>query len=341
MYQLLIKIAKNIHCWRIEMKTKFVGLIWLFTLWLVACGPTQATPVADSRPIVVATNSILGNLTQQIGGEGIQLTILVGANGDSHTFQPSPADSAALASANLIIENGLGLESWLDELYESAGATGRRVIASEGIEPISLTEEEHDHDEEGAEHDHDEEGAEHDHGQFDPHVWHDVTNVIQMVQNITAALVAADPDQATTYQANSDNYIVELETLDSWIFEQVALIPAGQRKLVTSHDTFAYFAARYQFQIIGTVLNAGTTEAGDPSAGEMAALIETIRAANVPAIFTENISNPQLAEQIAAEANAQLAPPLFSDALGESGSAGDTYLKMMRYNVSTIVEALR
>lgn len=314
------------------MKTKFVGLMWLFTLWLGACRPTQATPVADGRPIVVATNSILGDLTQQIGGEAIQLIVLVGANGDSHTFQPSPADSAALVSATLIIENGLEMESWLDELYESSGATGRRVIASEGIEPISLAEEEPDHDEEG---------AEHDHGQFDPHVWHDVTNVIHIVQTITAALVAADPDQAPTYQANSQSYLVELEALDSWIFEQVALIPAGQRKLVTSHDTFAYFAARYQFQIIGTVLNAGTTEIGDPSAGEMAALIETIRAANVPAIFTENISNPQLAEQIAAEANVQLAPPLYSDALGESGSEGDTYLKMMRYNVSTIVQALK
>ena len=304
------------------MKRKFVALLWALSLFLVACGPQEATPVAGGRPIVVATNAILGDLAYQVGGEQIQLVILVGANGDSHTFEPSPADSASLVSASLIIENGLGLESWLDQLYQSSGATGRRVVASEGIEAIAL-------------------GEEHEHSEFDPHIWHDVSKVIQMVQNIAAALIEADPANAPTYQANSAAYIAQLEELDSWIFEQVETIPAGQRKLVTVHDTFAYFAARYQFELIGTVLNASTTEAGDPSAGEMVALIEAIRSANVPAIFTENITNPQLAQQIATEASVQLAPPLYSDSLGETGSEGSTYLGMMRYNVSTIVQALK
>lgn len=299
------------------MKIKFLTLLWLFSLFGVACGANKSGLVADGRPVVVATNSILGDLTHQIGGEQIQLVILVGANGDSHAFEPSPADSARLASATLIIENGLGLESWLDALYQSAGATGRRVVASEGIETIVVAEE------------------------ADPHIWHDVTNAIQMTQNITAALITADPAHAATYQANSQHYIAQLEELDGWIVAQVALIPAGQRNFVTIHNTFAYFAARYQLKVIGTMLNASTTEVGDPSAGEMAALIEAIRAANAPAIFTENVANSELAQQIATEANVQLAPPLYSDALGEAGSPGATYLDMMRYNVSIIVQTLK
>jgi ABC-type Zn uptake system ZnuABC Zn-binding protein ZnuA len=160
-----------------------------------------------------------------------------------------------------------------------------------------------------------------------------------IVEVIRDALVAADPDNAALYTANAEAYLAELTELDAFIEAQVAELPVERRKLVTTHDTFGYFAARYGFEIVGTALGA-STEAADPSAGAIAELVEAIRAAGVPAIFAENVSNMRLMETIAREAGVTLAPDLYTDALGAPGSPGATYLEMMRYNVTTIVQAL-
>jgi zinc/manganese transport system substrate-binding protein len=303
-----------------------VRLSLLISLWLTAC-QAAATPTAPGQLNIVATYSILGDIVQNVGGAQINLHVLVGPNGDPHAFEPSPSDSVKLAQAALIFENGLAFETWLDDLYEASGSTAPRIVTTQDLAPRPLAEAEHAADE-------------HAHGEFDPHVWHSVANVIQMTKVIREALVQADPAHAAVYQANAEAYLQQLQELDTWVYAEVKKLPENQRRLVTSHDTFGYFAERYGFEIIGTALGAVSTEGADPSAAEVAALVDDIRSAGVSALFAENVHNPALMQQIADEAGVRLAPPLYSDALGEPGSAGDTYLKLMRYNVTTIVDAL-
>ena len=305
-----------------------VSLLALLSLPLTARAQTPtATPLK-----VVATFSVLGDLAQAVGGDAIQITTLIGPGVDAHTYDPSPADLDMLEGADVIVENGLGFEPWLDNFLDSTNFQGERIIASDGITPRHADETEQD-DEEA----HDEDHA---HGGDDPHVWHSVPNAITMVENIRDGLKTADPDRASAYEANAKAKIADLQALDAWVREQVATLPEERRKLVTSHDTFGYFADTYGFQIVGTALGSLSTEAGDPSARQIAQLVHQIQEAGVPAIFAENVANPDLMEAIAAEAGVALAPSLYSDALGAPGTPGDTYDGMMRSNVATIVQAL-
>jgi zinc/manganese transport system substrate-binding protein len=295
---------------------------------------TAQTPVTGDPLQVVASFSILGDLVRDVGGDAVQVTTLIGPGVDAHTYDPAPADLVVLEGADLVFENGLGFEPWLDRFYASAQPAARRIVVSEGITPRAAGADAGAPRSEAS-------GDAAEPGQFDPHVWQDVGNAIVMVENIRDALVAIDPDDAATYETNAAATITELKALDTWIREQVATLPAERRKLVTSHDTFGYFADAYGFEIIGTALGSLSTEAGDPSARDIALLISEIQAAGVPAIFAENVANPDLMASIAAEAGVELAPPLYSDALGPEGSPGETYEGMMRSNVTTIVEALR
>lgn len=300
--------------------------------------PPPATP-RGPRLTVVATFSVLGDLVRQVGGERLDLRVLVGSESDTHTFEPNPADATALSAAALVFENGLGFEPWLDKLYTAAHSRARRVVVTAGLPAlIGVRDEGHGDAGEG-----DREGKgrdDHAHGTFDPHVWHDVQNAMYMVQAIRDALAQADPASAATYRANAERYLAELQALDAWVVERVAALPAERRKLVTAHDTFAYFARRYGFGVVGTALGSFTTEAADPSAARIAELVQQIRAAGVPAIFAENVSNPRLMQRIAAEAGVALVPGLYTDALGKPGSPGDTYVRMIRSNVEKIVTAL-
>lgn len=309
-------------------RNSFVVLI-ITALLLTACG-SPAQP-ESGKLNVVATHSILGDAVANIGGDKINLQVLVPAGGDAHTFEPSPQDSAKLNNANLLFENGLEFETWLDDMYTASGSEAVRVVVSDGVEPREMEEEHHDEEVE----------EEHDHGEHDPHIWQSVANWIIAAQNIRDALVKADPANAEAYTANASAYISELETLDSYIFDQVNTLPAERRKLITSHDSLGYFADRYGFEIAGTALGSVSTETADPSAQQIAALVDEIKAIGVPAIFAENVHNPKLMEQIANEAGVALAPSLYTDALGPSGSEGDTYIKMMRYNTDVIVAALK
>lgn len=294
----------------------------LLISFLSACGGQGGG--ADSGPVndpvrVVASFSILGDLVQNVGGGSVELTTLVGPNGDAHTFEPAPSDNAELAEADVIFQNGLGFEPWLGELYESSGSEAGRVVVTEGVETLSLGRGEG--------------------GEPDPHVWHDPTRVVVMVRSIRDALAQADPENAEAYRRNAGEYIAELEGLDAEARERVGAIPKGKRTLFTSHDTFGYFARRYGFRV-DTALASASTDASDPSAGRVADLVEEIESSGVPAIFAENVSNPGLMERIASEAGVELAPTLYTDALGEPGSEGATYVGMVRYNVSTMSEAL-
>jgi len=295
---------------------------------------------AQTRLKVVATFSILGDWIANVAGDKVDLKVLVGAGSDTHTYEPSPADSATLSEADLIFEIGAEFETWLDALVESSGTKAKRIVLTEGFELLPFEGHEHAHEGEDMHHggEGDKEG-EHEHGEFDPHIWHDVSLVMKMVERIRDALIEADSANAESYTLQASLYIAELGLLDGEMLLAVDEIPEARRILITTHETFAYFGARYGFKVDSAL--GVTTEAADPSAGEIAELIERVKASGVPAIFADNVSNPRLMEQIAREAGVKLAPPLFTDALGEKGSEGETYVKMMRYNLRTIVEALK
>jgi zinc/manganese transport system substrate-binding protein len=301
------------------------------SLLVTGCLLLAASPDASfsqgNKLQVVATFSVLGDLTRTVGGDRIALRTFVGPDGDVHTFEPSPADGAALAGAAVVVENGYELEPWLDKLYAATSSRAARVVVNDGLDPLTLQEEG------GDAHDHN--------GEADPHTWHDVLRTIHMVEMIRDALVKADPANTQVYQANAADYLTQLQQLDGWVVEQVNTVPWERRKLVTSHDTFQYFAKRYGLTIVGTAIRSFSTEAGDPSAGELAALVDQIKAAGVPVIFAENVSNPVLMERVAEAAGVQVGPRQYTDALGAPGSPGDTYVGMMRSNVSSIVTALR
>ena len=295
---------------------------------LAACGG-EGDGSSEAAVEVVATYSILGDLVENVGGGSVQLTTLVGPNGDAHTFEPAPSDNAELAEADVVFVNGLGFEPWLDDLYQSSGSDAERVAVTDDVETRPVAGEEHGDGHAGEEHD-----------EPDPHVWHDVDNTIVMVEEIRDALSGADPDNARAYERNAREYISDLEALGADVRERVDAIPEENRTLFTSHDTFGYFAGRYGFEV-DTALASVSTETGDPSAGETARLVEEIEESGVPAIFGENVSNSGVMEGVASEAGVELAPPLYTDALGEPGSEGGTYIRMVRYNVSTMSEALR
>jgi ABC-type Zn uptake system ZnuABC Zn-binding protein ZnuA len=287
-------------------------------LLVLTATPHQIRAQGSGLP-AVATYSILADIVQQVGGDRISLTRLVGPDGDAHMYEPTPGDTRSLNAAAVVFENGLGFEPWLDRLYASSGSRARRVVVSEGIQPLTR-----------------ETGGR---TETDPHIWHDVALASQMTMAVRDGLTQADPANAEIYAANAGAYLAQLQELDAWVIEQVGAIPAGQRVLVTSHDTFGYFARRYGFQILGSVLP--TTTDAQPSAAQMAALAREIRAVGVPAVFPENVATARLLERVASEARVGVAPLLYSDALGGPETAGSTYVRMVQYNVATIVSALR
>ncbi|MCC7147175.1 MAG: zinc ABC transporter substrate-binding protein [Phycisphaeraceae bacterium] len=295
-------------------------LLCLLTLAIPAC--EKAPPPSSSAQLrVVVTHSILSDVVANVGQDHLHLTTFVGPNGDAHTYEPTPRDLIALADAAVLIENGLQFEPWVDKLYESSGSKAVRVVASQGIQPRTLNEDGHE--------------------ETDPHCWQSVPNVIAMTQTIAAALAAADPAHAESYRANAQAYQTQLQELDRYIQEKVSTLPAESRVIVTSHDSLGYFAQRYGFTVLGTPLASLTTEAGDPSAQKIAAVVQEIRHAQVPAVFIENMQNPKLMAQIAAEAGVRFDSTLYTDSLDQPGSPGETYLKMMHYNADTIVESLK
>jgi ABC-type Zn uptake system ZnuABC Zn-binding protein ZnuA len=298
----------------------------------------------------VATTSVIGDLVAQVAGDAAEVHVLVPAGSDAHTFEPTPEDAAELADADVLFENGLGFEAWLTDLYQSSGTDAARVVVTANVVPLTINgelaegtvHELHLDDPTAGTEQHEEEtdDGDHQHGDYDPHVWHDVRNAMLMVETIRDTLVQQDPAHADQYAAHADQYLTELQALDERIVQQVSGIPEEHRKLVTAHNTFSYFAYRYGFEIVGTALGSVTTEVSDPSAQQIAELVDQIVASGVPAIFPETVSDPALLEQIASEAGVKVADPLYTDALGEPGSPGETYIGMMDYNATTIAAAL-
>jgi ABC-type Zn uptake system ZnuABC Zn-binding protein ZnuA len=263
---------------------------------------------------VVATTSLIGDVARQVGGSLVDVRVLLPSGADPHAYEPRPQDVAALTDAQIVLVNGVNLEATLQPLLSNAK---KIVTVSDGITLLPFSGEE---------------------GGQDPHVWQDPNNVIVWARNIADAFAKADPSHTDEYNSNAEKYIAELTSLDGWIQEQVAQIPAANRKLVTDHGDFGYFAARYGFEQIGEVIPSVSTGAS-PSAQELAALEDAIRAGNVKAVFVGTTVSPDLSRRVADDTGVQLIF-LFTDSLSEAGGGAETYLEFMRHNVTAIVAAL-
>jgi zinc/manganese transport system substrate-binding protein len=280
---------------------------------------------------VVASFSILGDWVQAIGGPRVAVTTLVGPDEDAHVYLPRPADAVAIQRAAAVFEMGLGFETWMESLFVGTGSAARRVVVTEALTPDLILSAD---------------GAEVVSSQAngpaepDPHVWHSPALVKRMVQRIAAELTELDPAGASDYRQRAEEYLSALDALDREIRNQVATIPVARRHLVTTHDTFAYFARDYGFQV-SNLLGSVSSEVADPSAAQMATLVERIRHHQVPAVFSENILDEKLTQQVAREAGVQVVSALRTDALGPAGTDGETYLDLMRGNLQIMAESLQ
>ncbi len=278
---------------------------------------------------VVATTSIIGDVVAQVGGAAIELTTLIAPGQDPHSYEPSAQDLTAVADAHIIFVNGWNLEEGLIKNLTNVAGDVPIVAVSARIDPRELTPAANQGDDA--------------HGAPDPHVWFDPANVIQWVANIKIILSDLDPDNAAVYDQNTDVYREELKALMAEFEKRIEGIPENGRKLVANHDSLGYFADRYHFQVIGTILPAASALAA-PSASELAELVKTMNQANVCAIFAETSTSDQLARSVAAElasCTAVQVLSLYTGALGEPGSGADSYIGMMRANLDTIITGSR
>jgi zinc/manganese transport system substrate-binding protein len=273
-----------------------------------------ASPLrADDRLDVVASFSILGDFVRNVGGDKVDVTTLVGPNGDVHVYTPAPADARKVADARLVVVNGLGLEGWMPRLAQSAGSHAPIVIASSGIAPLQ-------------------------HGAAaDPHAWQSVANAKIYVANIGAALVQADPADASYFRDHAAHYLAELDALDREVRGAIEQIPPERRQVISTHSAFGYFARDYGIAFIAPL---GVSTETEPSARDLAGIISQVKAARIPAVFVENISDDRLVGRIAAETGARVGGTLYSDGLTDEKGAAPTYIAMVRHNIKALTSAL-
>ncbi|WP_150307402.1 metal ABC transporter solute-binding protein, Zn/Mn family [Planctomonas psychrotolerans] len=386
----------------------------LGSLVLAGCSGTPAggaTGTVDEtdRPTVVVTTTQIADFTRAIAGDSLDVTQLIQPNQSAHGYEPSAADLLAMADADAVVQNGIGLEEWLDSAVNASGFDGVLIDASEGIAVADLAggaedehaedahageghtedehageghaedehageghaEDDHAHDDhageteaEHAEHADEAAGTEatdadteaagtegtdtsadedhaHDHSAGDPHIWSDPANAITMVESIAAGLTAVDGVDAEAVEANAAAYIDDLSTLADWIDGSIEAVPAESRLLVTNHDTFGYFAERYDVHYVGSVI-PGFDDNAEPSAAEIDQLVAAIRETGTTAIFAEASISPRTAETIATEAGVTVYAgddALYADSLGPAGSAGETYIASQVHNVTLLVES--
>jgi len=302
---------------------QFPLLACVAVLLAAGCGGgerTGATGGGSERLQVVATTTPVQDFVRVIGGDKVALTGILKPGVDAHEFEPSPADIDAIARADVVVANGVGLEKWLDDTIKSAGFSGPVVDTSKGV-PLR-------------------QGVGAEAGEPDPHIWHNPRNAKIMVGNIATALAAADPANAADYRANLAAYTAQLDALDADIARRIDGL--ANRKLVTNHDAFGYYADRYGLELVGSVIPSFDT-AAELSGADLRALVAKVKAAKVKAIFSEAELPPKTAETVAREAGVRVVTgpdALYGDGLGPAGSDGATYLAMMKHNTNTIVSAL-
>jgi zinc/manganese transport system substrate-binding protein len=287
-----------------------------------------ATPAqAADKVKVVASFSIIADLVRQVGGERLEVTALAGPNADMHVFQPTPNDAKTVAGANLVVINGLGFEGWADRLVKSSGYKGQAVVASKGIKSLAADEHKHGHGGKGQAH-----------GRSDPHAWQAVANVRTYVANIRDALMAVDAAGTAGYESAAASYLKQLDTLEAEIKTAFADIPKPKRRVITSHDAFAYYGNAYGVTFLSP---QGVTGDSEPTAKDVAALIRQIKREKVKAVFVENISSPRLIESIAKESGTSMGGTLYSDALSDPSGPAGTYIDMMRHNTRLFAAAMK
>lgn len=344
---------------------KRLGLV--LALGLIGCSGNDAAvtspdenaaAVQADSPVVVATTSVICNLTEQIAETTVALTCLLEPGVDPHTYQVKPSDRQAIEQADLILYDGYGAAPHLIAMVQDSATNAERVAVYEAAVPTPLMGAAHDHnhgaeaahddgDDHDAEavHDHDH-GDDHAHGATaddelvpDPHVWHNATHNAAMVTVIAEALTQMNPDQATLYAENADRLASQFAEIDRWIQTQVATVPADQRQLVTTHESFGYFADAYGFELKGALSGLSTDE--KPTPGALTALVDQVKDSQVPAIFAENTTNPELIESVAKDAGVTVAEqPLYVEGPGEPGSDAETMQAMLVANTCTVVKAL-
>jgi ABC-type Zn uptake system ZnuABC Zn-binding protein ZnuA len=311
---------------------KYIRSILLLLLAVLAsgCGGKTAAP---STQAVTAVENFLADIAQNIAGNRMTVRPLIPYGIDPHEFEPSPKDLAAVAQSRMLIVNGAGLEGWLSQALNNVGGNRILVTAAQGLtsrvsgygadNPASTGT-----------------AATISPTSIDPHFWLDPVLVKTYVKNIRDGFIQLDPSGQDDYQRNAAAYSAALDALDQWIRTQVAMIPPERRMLVTNHESLGYFADRYGFTIVGAIIPNVSPDA-EPSAAQMADLIQRIRATGAKAIFLETGTNPQLAGQISRETGCRIVADLYTHSLTPPGGIASTYLDMMKHNVTAIVEALQ
>jgi zinc/manganese transport system substrate-binding protein len=286
-----------------------------------ACaGGASFAAAAAAEPLrVVASFSILADLIGQIGGRAVSVEALVGPDGDVHVYEPRPKDLRTLLRAGLLVRNGLGLEGWMDRLTGAAGFKGAIVVAAEKVAPRTMRE---------------------DGGALatDPHAWQDPRNAVLYVRTIAEGLASADPGNAALYRDSAARYAAQIAQADAWIEAALRPIPAGQRRIITTHDAFGYYGARYAMEFLSA---EGISTEFEPSAKAIAALVRQIEREKVRAVFIENMTSPRMGQMLARESGAVLGGTVYSDALSRPGGPAATYLDMLRHNTTLFAAAMR
>jgi zinc/manganese transport system substrate-binding protein len=270
---------------------------------------------------VVATFSVLGDMVATIAGDRVALTTIVGGDGDTELYQPTPGDARALAEASLLVMNDINpeFEPWLDGLVKQSGFKGTKLVASRGAKIITEEEEGHGGSKAGP--------------KSDQHAWHDLSNGAIYARNIGAGLAAADPANADLYKTRTDAYIAEIKKLDAWAKAEIAAVPKAKRQVITSHDGFEYLGKAYGIKLIPA---RGWVNDKEPSAEDVSRLIAQVRQNKIKALFVENMNDPRVIERVARESDATIGGTLYSDALSRPGGEADTYLKMARHNIEAL-----
>jgi zinc/manganese transport system substrate-binding protein len=278
-----------------------------------------SSPLAMAKTVNAVTSfSILGDIVQEVGGEHVKVTSLVGPDGDPHSFEPSPKDSKAINASDVVFVSGLGLEGWIDRLVTASGYKGHLVTASEGVNSRKMEE---------------------DGKQItDPHAWNSMANGVIYATNVMNALIKADPQDADYFRQRGKAYIEQLQKLDSWAKTEFAGIPQSKRKVLTSHDAFGYFGQEYHVSFMAPV---GFSTESEASASGVASLIKQIKDEKVKTYFIENQTDPRLVKQIAAASGAQPGGELYPEALSGPQGPATTYVKAFKHNVETIVASMK
>jgi zinc/manganese transport system substrate-binding protein/manganese/iron transport system substrate-binding protein len=299
---------------RLSRSPRAIAILLVVASGLTACTAAPGASPSSGALQVVTTTTVFADLVKQVGGARTEVSSIVPLGVGPEDYEPRTGDSRKLADAELIVSNGVGLDDFLDGLISSTATQADRLVLGDGIPAIEAE------------------------GEPNPHFWLDPSLVVQhYLPKITAKLTELDPAGKATFEQNADAYRKQVEELDTSLKAKVAEIPAGQRKLVTFHDAFPYFARHFGFELVGVIVeNVGQ----DPSAGELAELVGAVRAAGVKAVFSEAQFSPKLAETLATEAGIEkVVTTLYNDALGDPPA--DTYLGMMQWNVEQVVAALK